>query len=94
MRTTTSRRVYGALKPWHKPGSKPVRIYRYRKIGRVWKRSGPPVSATVSDHGTYSRYAARIRLAKKGSWRLRAWAPADAEHAATWSSGYEYVTVR
>ncbi len=94
MRTTTSRRVFGALKPWHKAGSKPVRIYRYRKIGRVWKRSGAPVKATVSDYGSYSHYSARIRLAKKGSWRLRAWAPADAEHAGAWSSGYDYVTVK
>jgi peptidoglycan-N-acetylglucosamine deacetylase len=94
MRTTTPVRVYGALKPRHSAGSKPVRIYLYRKTGHGWRRSGAPVSARVSDFGTYSHYAARIRLAKKGSWRLRAWAPADSGHAGTWSSGYDYVTVK
>jgi len=93
MRTNVSRRVYGTLKPWHKAGSKSVRIYRYRKIGRVWKRSGAPISASVFDFGTYSHYSAKVRLAKKGNWRLRARAPADSQHAGTWSRGYEYVTV-
>jgi hypothetical protein len=85
--------VYGSLKPRHTSGTKPVRIYKYRKVDGKWKRFGY-VKATASNDGLYSKYKVRLKLTTKGSWRLRAYAPADSRHAATWSSKYDSVTVK
>jgi hypothetical protein len=49
--------------------------------------AGPPGTAESS------AMEARIRLARKGSWRLRAYFVGDSNHSATWS-GYKYVTVK
>ncbi len=35
-----------------------------------------------------------MKLPSKGSWRLRAFAPADTKHLKTWSAKYDYVTVK
>lgn len=85
--------VWGALKPRHTSGTTPVRIYRYRKVARSWVPYGY-VGARVSNYSSYSKYRASVRLKYRGTWRLRAYAPADAGHAATWSKSYDYVTVR
>jgi len=85
--------VHGSLSPRHARGSKPVWIYKYRKVGGKWKAAGF-VKATVVDSKAGSRYAVKMKLTAKGKWRLRAFAPADAEHAATWSGAYDYVTVK
>ena len=91
--------VYGYLKPRHTRGTYPVRIYRWKKSSSgSWKRYGDPVKAKASDYSSngqlYSKYSVKMRLAKAGKWRLRAYAPADSGHVATWSSGYDYVTVK
>lgn len=85
--------VYGYLKPRHTAGSYPVRIYRYRLVGRVWRSYGY-VTARASNVRTYTRYTRSVRLPYAGKWRLRAFAPADARHTDAWSAGYDYVTVR
>ncbi|PKQ16760.1 MAG: hypothetical protein CVT67_03025 [Actinobacteria bacterium HGW-Actinobacteria-7] len=85
--------VYGSLRPRHTKGSYPVRIYKYRYVGGAWK-SGGYVKAKASNYSSYTKYARSIRLPYAGKWRLRAYAPADSSHAASWSSGYDYVTVR
>jgi len=85
--------VYGALKPAHAKGTKPVRIYKYRKVKGKWKAEGY-VKATATNYKGYTRYKANLKLTKKGQWRLRACAPADAEHAETWSAKYDNVTVK
>lgn len=90
---TRSYTVYGYLKPRHTSGTAPVRIYKYRYVSGRWRAYGY-VSAKVSDYSSYSKYSAAIRLPYSGKWRLRAYAPADAGHAAAWSSSYDYVTVR
>ncbi|HET6350744.1 MAG TPA: glycosyl hydrolase [Coriobacteriia bacterium] len=85
--------VYGTLKPHHERGSMPVRIYKYKKVNaKSWKSYGY-VKATAVDYKGLTRYRVRMRLPSKGSWRLRAYAPSDAKHAAT-RSGYEYVLVK
>lgn len=86
------RTVYGSLMPRHATHSK-VRIYKWRYVGGRWKSYGY-VLAPVHSYSTYSRYAVSMRLRYKGRWRLRAYTPADAAHAASWSPGYDYVTVR
>lgn len=85
--------VYGSLKPRHAKGSYPVRIYRWRRVNGAWKSYGY-VKAIASNYGTYTKYSARVRLSTAGKWRLRAIAPEDAAHARSYSTGYDYVTVR
>jgi hypothetical protein len=45
------------------------------------------------DYLSYSKYRVSIYLGSKGTWKLRAFAPEDARHAATWSTSH-YLTVK
>ncbi len=94
MRRSTYYTVYGYLKPRHKAGTYPVRIYKWKKTssGR-WKSYGY-VSAKAYNYSSYTKYARKLKLTSRGKWRLRAYAPADSGHTAAWSSGYDYVTVK
>ncbi len=86
--------VYGFLKPKHASGSYPVRIYMWKKTSTgKWKRYGY-VSARASDYSSFTKYSKRMRLPSAGKWRLRAYAPADSRHSASWSSRFDYVTVK
>jgi len=93
MRRTRYYTVYGYLTPRHTARTYPVRIYKWRKIGRTWRSQGFVV-ARASNYSSITKYAQSMKLSTRGTWRLRALAPADNGHAATWSSGYDYVTVR
>jgi hypothetical protein len=93
MRVGRKAAVSGYLKPHHAAGSKAVRIYRWRWVSGAWKSYGY-VSATVRNYSTYSKYSISTSLSTAGKWRLRAYNPADAEHAASWSDGFDYVTVK
>ncbi len=85
--------TYGYLKPRHTSGSYPVRIYKYRYVSGVWKSYGY-VTAKASNYSSYTKYLKALSLPYAGKWRLRTYAPADSGHAATWSSGYDNVTVK
>ncbi len=78
----------------HAPARYPVRIYKWKKTSSGGGRATATSSAKVTNYSTYSKYARSIRLSSRGKWRVRAYAPADSGHAAAWSSGYDYVTVR
>jgi len=93
LKRSKSYTVYGSLKPKHTAGSKPVRIYKYKKIGKKWVKKGY-VKAKAYNYKGYTRYKVKMKLTSKGRWRLRACAPADSGHATTWSSKYDYVKVR
>jgi hypothetical protein len=94
MRRSRYYTVYGDLRPKHKSGIYPVRIYRYKKTSSgKWKSYGY-VKAKARNYKSYTKYYRKLRLTSRGRWRLRAYAPADSEHAKTWSSKYDYVTVR
>jgi hypothetical protein len=96
MRRGKAATVYGYLKPHHAKGSYPVRIYKWRRAGGKWRSSGY-VKAKASDYSngpTYTKYSKSLSLSSRGKWRLRAYHPADAGHAGSWSSGYDYVTVK
>jgi len=93
MSRRTARRVSGTLRPGHRAGSRPVRMYTYRRVSGTWRYEGY-IKAKVSDKSGHSVYSAEVRLPRAGKWRLRAYAPADSRHAASWSGGYDYVTVR
>jgi len=85
--------VYGYLKPRHTAGTYPVRIYAYRYVSGKWRTFGF-AAARASNYSTYTKYSRSIRLPYAGKWKVRAWAPADGLHAATWSTGWDYVTVQ
>jgi hypothetical protein len=88
-----SKNVYGYLKPRHAPRTHPVKIQRWRKVGKKWK-SYRAVLTTATNYSAYSKYSVKLKLPVKGKWRLKAYAPADSGHAASYSSGYDYVTVK
>ncbi len=80
--------VYGTLKPRHSPGwNKAVKLYCWRKnlLTGVWVLKKTAWCKTV-DYSTYSRYRRTIELPSTGTWKIRAYAPEDARHAATWST--------
>jgi peptidoglycan/xylan/chitin deacetylase (PgdA/CDA1 family) len=85
--------VAGSLLPVHASGTRTVQLYRDRMLHGKWKSYGCVWAIALGRNGS-SRYEVRMKLAKTGAWRLRAFAPADAGHAAAWSSGYRYVSVR
>lgn len=82
--------VYGYLKPAHAAGTSSVRVYRWRWNGASWVSYGFS-NAKVSSYYSLSKYVATLRFPYAGRWRVRAY-HADAAHAASWSSGYDYVT--
>jgi beta propeller repeat protein len=92
-RLNTGFSVYGYLKPHHTSGTYPVRIYKYRYSSGTWRSYGY-TSAKASNYSSFTKYSRLISLPKTGRWRLRTYTPADSGHAATWSSGYDYVVVR
>lgn len=86
--------AYGQLAPTHPTGSKPVRIYKYKRVNGSWRSYGY-VAAAISGSGEgLSSYKVRMSLPSAGSWRLRAYAPADSQHVASWSPRYLYITVK
>jgi hypothetical protein len=83
--------VTGTIKPAHTKGSsKVVRIYKYKKVGKKWVSKGY-VKAKLS---STTKYKVKVKLTSKGTWRLRAYAPKDSKHAATWSAKYDTVRVK
>ncbi len=90
-KSTTARKnksftVRGTLNPRHTAGSSPVKLRFYRWNGKkyVYKKS---YTAKAYNYSTYSRYKASVKLPSSGTWRMRAYAPADSLHAASaWSS--------
>lgn len=94
MRRSTAYTVYGYLRPKHASGSRPIRIYKWKRTSTGAWRSYGYVLATASNYSTYSKYSVRMSLPSTGKWRLRAYHPADGTHAASWSASYDYVTVR
>lgn len=93
MSPSRSYSVYSNLRPRHTAGTSPIRIYKWRYVSGKWKSYGY-VKAKAYDYSSYTRCKVSMRLAYRGKWRLRAYHPADSKHAATWSSSYDYVTVR
>lgn len=95
MRRTHPYTVWGYLKPRHAQGTNSVRIYKWHRssASQPWLPKGY-VTAKAADYSTYSKYSCSMRLYSVGYWRIRAYAPADSGHAASWSKGYDYVRVQ
>jgi len=82
--------VSGTLQPRHSPGwNKAVKLYCYRKnpLTGVWVLKKAVWCKTV-DYLSYSKYRVKIYLGSRGVWKLRAFAPEDKKHAATWSTSH------
>jgi hypothetical protein len=92
MRDDTYYTVKGTLKPRHTEGTKPIRIYKYKKVDGVWVSKGYS-TATAYDYSTYSQYKKKMSFSSPGKWRLRAYHPTCSLHRKRWSTNYEYVTV-
>ena len=84
--------VTGTLSPAHLAGAHSVEIRCYRAAGSAWVLE-KTIPATNENAAGATRYVARVALGKAGRWRLRAYAPAEADHAAA-SSAARNVTVR
>jgi hypothetical protein len=84
--------AYGFLKPRHTAGGHAVYIRCYRKSAGSY-RLVKTVRATNRNYSMHTKYVATVSLPYAGSWRLRAYAPADSRHLATLSN-YRSVTVR
>jgi hypothetical protein len=80
------------LKPRHKAGSYPVRMYRWKYVGGKWVSYGY-VRAKAYDYSTYSKVKVKHRFPSKGKWRIKAIHPEDSRHLKSKSS-YTYLTVR
>ncbi len=92
MRDDTLYTVKGTLKPRHAEGTKPIRIYKWKKVDGEWVEKGYS-TATVYDYSSYSQYKKKMEFSSPGKWRVRALHPEDSKHRRRWSSDYEYVTV-
>ncbi|NTU70779.1 MAG: cadherin-like domain-containing protein [Coriobacteriia bacterium] len=92
MKRNKSTSVYAVIAPRHVAGKYALRIYKYRWTGKTWKYYGYS-SAKAANTAAGSKCTASVKLTVRGRWRLRAEHPADAGHALSRSSGYDYVTV-
>jgi hypothetical protein len=64
-----------------------LKLYCWRKnmLTGAWVLKKTVWCKTI-DYSTYSRCWVKTALPSPGSWKLRAYAPEDGRHAATWSS--------
>jgi beta propeller repeat protein len=82
----------GYLKPRHTPGVKTAQLQFYRSEASVWVYK-KTVYATNWDADAWTTYYdGSTALSQRGSWRVRAYHPADTLNAATWS-GWRTFTV-
>jgi beta propeller repeat protein len=87
--------VSGTLQPRHTPGwNEAVKLYCYKKDADTgtWVLKKTVWCKTV-DYLGYSKYRVTTYLGSTGSWKLRAFAPEDTLHAASWSTSH-YLTVK
>ena len=82
----------GTLKPRHTAGAKTIRIKCYKRVAGEWKLKKTVYARNVNKPGG-TQYRATFALPSPGKWKLVAYHPSDALHAAT-TSAARYVTVR
>jgi hypothetical protein len=95
-KTSTTFTSYSYLKPRHTAGTKPIYIACQRKESGKWvtKKSVLATAKNATLHGVQaSKCSAKIRLTKKGSWRIVAVHAKDSLNAKTLSSK-RYITVK
>lgn len=85
--------VYGYLRPRHTTGTYPVTLYCYRiESGRMVLRKRIKAKALYYNSST-TKYSVAVSLPYAGSWRIKAYHPADTVHVATYT-GYRSLTVK
>lgn len=84
--------VSGTLRPAHSTSSRVVKLAITRWNGHRWAAYSSAWTREIG-RGSYSTYSAKIKLKKKGSYRIYAVAVADSRHAVT-TSGYKSVRVK
>ena len=76
MRRSKSYTVYGSLKPRHAKGTKPVRIYKDKKVGGKWKSMGYCQGHRLELQGPHPLQG-QDEADEQGQVAPRAYAPAD-----------------
>lgn len=85
-------RITSFIQPRHAAGLRTVvkfKFYRYTGGKWVFKKS---LWATTSNYLDFTKLTLRTRLTRTGAWKFKAYAPADALHAAT-TSPYSRVLI-
>jgi len=72
--------VTGTLKSGRSRSTKPVWIYKYQKVAGDWEPRGYVKTTWKGSKG----FSAKIKLSKKGEWKLETYVHPDAMHSATW----------
>lgn len=85
-------RVAGSLRPSHRVGARTVKVTAWHKEAGSWVLRHT-VYATNLDRSGYTRYIAKMRVTRRGSWKFVAYVPGDMVHAATYSAP-KYTFVR
>jgi len=86
-------KVRGELKPRFAAGARTVKVAVYRFAGARWKPCGS-FRAVNADHGSHTRYTAKVRIARTGRYRFRATTAATTRWAAANSGFSRTLTVR
>lgn len=77
----------------HVSTSATVRLYKWCLVSGHWKSYGYATMKVGSYFG-HSRYDCSVSLPIKGTWRIRAYHPADSANGARWSLSHDTVYVR
>jgi beta propeller repeat protein len=91
LRPNTAVAASGLLSPRHAAGAGSIQLQCFLNEGGTWVLE-KTVTAVNSDYSTYTRYDASVSLPYVGSWRVRAYHPADAAGPAAYT-GYTNVSV-
>jgi hypothetical protein len=89
-RRTRSVLFYGALRPAHKSGTTWVKLRFERLVGRRWRHFKTVSAISYGDGYAWNHYGIWTRLRTRGTYRVRAFHPADADGPASWSSNTRF----
>jgi hypothetical protein len=92
VRSGNSFTVSGSLLPKHAVGARTVQLRVYRKTAHSWVTVGTWWAAN-SAATTSTRYSKTLRLSR-GTYRVRAIAPADGDNTSSGWTGYRTISVR
>jgi hypothetical protein len=86
-------KVYGTLKPRFAARAKTVKVKAYRYANRKW-RLYKTYAAVNANFGTFTKYTAKITIARKGKYRFKARTAATAQWAAAATRFSRTLTVK
>jgi 5-hydroxyisourate hydrolase-like protein (transthyretin family) len=93
VRRNRSALFYGALDPAHKSGTTWVKLRFERLVGRRWRHVKTVSAFSYGKGYAWNHYGIWTRLGTRGSYRVKAYHPADSDGGAYWT-GYTRFRVR